>query len=206
VPLFDCSGQSLHNVKGLPTGIRLPQHFCGYDPDAFLLELEDDQLAPLVFRGDWVIVSPKTPVQPDEIGVLHDGLRFWLRKYCKLGGMVAFHSSATRFPGWTLQELPERGITVVGRALRVINRELSRQLDRLLVVEEVRGVDELRGLRADRRRQLRVAVADRHDGDARAHVQVLATRRIAHAHALALGEDDGCLAIVREQRTLCGFD
>jgi transcriptional regulator with XRE-family HTH domain len=127
VPLFDCSGKSLHNLKGLPTGVRVPKHFCGYDPDAFLLETEEDDLAPLLFRGDWVVVSPKTQVMCDEIAVLHDGSRFCFRKYGRLGGMVGFHASATRFPSWTLEELPERGMTVIGRALRVVNRELSRR-------------------------------------------------------------------------------
>jgi transcriptional regulator with XRE-family HTH domain len=127
LPLFDCSGNSLHNVKGLPTGVRLPRHFCGYDSDAFLIEAEADELTPLIFRGDWVIISPKTPVIAGEIGVLFDGSRFCFRKYSRLGGMVGFHASVTRYPSWALEELPEKGMTLVGRALRVINRELSRQ-------------------------------------------------------------------------------
>ena len=126
VPLFDCSGKCLHNVKGLPTGVRLPQHFCGYDPDAFLLEADAEELTPLVFPGDWVVVSPKAPVMSDEVAVLNDGKRFCFRKYSRLGGMVGFHASATRFPSWTLQELTEKGLTVIGRALRVVNRELTR--------------------------------------------------------------------------------
>lgn len=127
VPLFDCNGKCLNNVKGLPTGVRLPKHFCDYDPHAFVLETEEDDLTPLLFRGDWVLVSPKTTVMADEIAVLHDGARFCFRKYGRLGGMVGFHASATRFPSWTLQELQEMGMSVIGRALRVINRELSRQ-------------------------------------------------------------------------------
>jgi transcriptional regulator with XRE-family HTH domain len=128
VPLFDCNGSAQLNASGEPIGIHIPQHFCSDDPEAFLLEIDNDELTPLVFRGDWVIVSPKAQVRPNEVAVLHDGLRFYVRKYGKLGGMVGFHASATRFPSWTMQDLTERGISVAGRALRVINRELGSQI------------------------------------------------------------------------------
>ena len=78
-------------------------------------------------RGDWVVVSPSTVIYPDEVAVLHDGKRFILRKYCQIGAMVGFHSSATRFPSWTLAEVEEMKMCVIGRALRLVNRELRRQ-------------------------------------------------------------------------------
>lgn len=135
IGLFDCSGQQLSNLKGLPTGLRLPLDFCGYDSHAFMLEMDGEDLQPLICVGDWVLVSPSTVVYPDEVAVLYDGERFILRKYCDLGGMVGFHPSSTRFPSWNLDEAEEQKIDLVGRALRVVNRELRCQTRAMLMFQ-----------------------------------------------------------------------
>jgi len=128
VGLFDCYGKPLHNLQGQPTGISMPSYFCNYDPSAFMVEAEDDDLHPLILRGDWVVVSPATVIYPEEIAVLHDGTKFLFRLYCKRGAMIGFHASATRFPSWEAETVEEQGISLVGRAVRLGNRELRRQI------------------------------------------------------------------------------
>ena len=68
--------------------------------------------------------------------------------------------------------------------------ELLGQLPLQRVIEQVRRVEERRGLIRDRAGEPGVRVAERRDADAREQVQVLAALGVPQAHALAADQRD----------------
>jgi SOS-response transcriptional repressor LexA len=123
--LYDASWQPLTNAAGEPAALRVPAYMCADDTDAFVLAVADDAMTPLINRGDWVIISPAAELENGQVIAVNDRNKIQLRSYTAAGDIVSLmplnpehQSKALIFDRNTEK------IEIVGRALRIVNRNL----------------------------------------------------------------------------------
>ncbi len=125
VPVYDATWQPLMNAGGEPAALRLPAAMCADDPDAFVLMAADNAMAPLVRCGDWVVISPSSELQKGNLVAINDRNQMQLRSYMAADSMIVLTALNPEFAGKTLvADTRKEKIEIVGRALRLVNREL----------------------------------------------------------------------------------
>ncbi len=125
LPVYESNWQPLRNVAGEQAGFSLPAAFCNDDVDAFVLRVDDNAMSPLVNSGDWVVISPACQPANGNIVAINDRNRIKLRSFIGAEGMVALSPVNPDYVSSTLLiERQGEEVEIVGRALRVVNREL----------------------------------------------------------------------------------
>ncbi|MCB1188501.1 LexA family transcriptional regulator [bacterium] len=125
LPVYESNWQPLTNIAGEQAGFRLPAAFCNDDTDAFVLSVDDNAMSPIVNAGDWVVISPSSKPVNGCMVAINDRNQIKLRSYMEVEGMLALSPANSDYAHSTL--LVERSgekVEIVGRALRVVNREL----------------------------------------------------------------------------------
>ncbi|MCB1218856.1 LexA family transcriptional regulator [bacterium] len=125
LPVYESNWQPVTNVAGEHAGFHLPASLCNDDIDAFVLSVDDNAMAPIVTAGDWVVVSPASKPVNGCMVAINDRNQIKLRSYMEVEGMLALSPANSDYAHSTL--LIERSgekVEIVGRALRVVNREL----------------------------------------------------------------------------------
>lgn len=104
----------------------LPSSFCNDDETSFILNVDDNSMFPLVSTGDWVVVSPQSPPENGCIVAINERNLIKLRSYTEVEGMLALVPVNTDYADATLLlDDSHRGdVELIGRVLRVVNREL----------------------------------------------------------------------------------
>lgn len=125
LPLYDSEWRPVMNASDEPAGMRVPAALCNFDPEAFILCVEDASMEPLVRVGDWVIISPATDPEPGQVAAVNDSNRIHLRQYMPLGEGHALVPLNPLFASSALLEGEQGdGVDVLGRVLRLVSREL----------------------------------------------------------------------------------
>ena len=125
LPVYDSGWRPLSNAAGEPAGINLPAHLVADDTDAFVLAVADDAMAPLIQRGDWVVISPTSEMASGNIAAINDRNQIQLRSFTEVQGLLAFMPLNPEFSSRALLIDRERDkVEIVGRALRIVNRQL----------------------------------------------------------------------------------
>lgn len=125
IPVYDALWQPLMNAGGEPAAMRLPAAMCADDPDAFVLMAADNAMAPLVRSGDWVVISPSSELQRGHMVAINDRNQMQLRSYMAAENMVVLTALNPEFASKTLvADVRKEKVELVGRALRLVNREL----------------------------------------------------------------------------------
>ena len=125
LPLYDNEWKPVLNAAGEPAGLRVPASLCNFDPEAFILCVDDGAMEPLIGSGDWVIISPATDPEPGQIAAVNDSNRIHLRQYTPIGDSVALVPINPLYAnGGLLEGDPREGVDVLGRVLRIVNRDL----------------------------------------------------------------------------------
>lgn len=125
LPVYESNWRPLANITGEHAGFHLPASFCNDDVDAFVLSVDDNAMAPLVNAADWVVISPASTPSNGNVVAINDRNQIKLRSYMEVEGMLALSPINSDFAHSTL--LVERDgnkVEIVGRALRVVNRDL----------------------------------------------------------------------------------
>jgi transcriptional regulator with XRE-family HTH domain len=127
LPIYDSTWQPLQNAQGEAAGMVLPAYMCNDDPDAFILTVADESMAPLVSRGDWAVISPLTVPENGDLVAINDRNQIQLRHYYTTGEIVSlmphhpdYMSKALVADRSDKAHQPE----IVGRVLRIVNRVL----------------------------------------------------------------------------------
>ncbi|MCC7479397.1 helix-turn-helix domain-containing protein [bacterium] len=125
LPLYDNEWRPVLNAAGEPAGLRIPASQCNYDPEAFILCVDDAAMEPQICRGDWVIISPATDPEPGQIAAVNDSNRIHLRHYMPVGESVALVPVNPLYASGSLLEGDgSDSVDVLGRVLRLVNRDL----------------------------------------------------------------------------------
>lgn len=125
LPLYDNEWRPVLNTAGEPAGFQVPASLCNFDPEAFILCVDDGAMEPLIAPGDWVIISPATDPEPGQIAAVNDSNRIHLRQYTPVGDNVALVPINPLYASGGLLEGDSReGVDVLGRVLRIVNRDL----------------------------------------------------------------------------------
>jgi SOS-response transcriptional repressor LexA len=125
LPVYDAGWQPLLNTIGEPAGMKLPKHLCAGDADAFILTAPDQAMAPLISLGDWVVISPASEPQNGSIVAINDRNKIQLRNYTAAEGTMALVPFNPEYADRSLLiNTHVEKVEIVGRALRIINREL----------------------------------------------------------------------------------
>lgn len=123
--LYDASWQPLTNAAGEPAVMRIPAYMCADDTDAFVLTVADDAMAPLVHRGDWVVISPSSELENGQVAAVNDRNKIQLRSYTTAGDIVSLMPLNPEQQTKALVfDRNKEQVEIVGRALRIINRPL----------------------------------------------------------------------------------
>jgi len=125
LPVYDSSWRPLPNSAGMAAGFKLPAAMVADDVDGFVLAVADNSMTPLVQRGDWVVISPASELQSGHIVAINDRNQIQLRSYTEVQGLLALMPLNPEFAARAL--LIDRArdkVEVVGRALRIVNRQL----------------------------------------------------------------------------------
>lgn len=125
LPVYDANWQALPNLSGEAVGMKVPAHFCANDTEAFILVAGDNSMSPLVKQGDWVVISPALEPQSGSIVVINDRNTLRLRSYVEAQGMLALTPLNPEHANKALVVDRQREkVEIVGRVLRIVNREL----------------------------------------------------------------------------------
>jgi transcriptional regulator with XRE-family HTH domain len=125
LPVYDANWQGIPNAAGEPAGLKVPAHFCANDSEAFVLAVGDNAMSPLVNLGDWVVVSPALQPQSGNIVVVNDRNIMQLRSYVETEGILALTPLHPDYANKALViDRKREKVEVVGRVLRIVNREL----------------------------------------------------------------------------------
>lgn len=125
LPIYDASWQPLINANGVPGVFNLPASLCANDKDAFVLHVSDQAMAPVVNRGDWVVISPATELVTGNIVAINDRHQIQLRSYSNVNGLRIFNPLNPEFAfKMLISKEGDNDVEIVGRALRVVNKEL----------------------------------------------------------------------------------
>ena len=125
LPIYDASWQPLINASGVPGVFTLPKSLCANDKDAFVLHVGDQAMAPVVDRGDWVVISPATEAVTGNIVAINDRHKIQLRSFSNVDGMRIFNPVNPEYGHKLLiSKEGENDVEIVGRVLRVVNKEL----------------------------------------------------------------------------------
>jgi len=123
--LYDASWQPLTNAAGEPAALRIPAYMCADDPDAFVLAVADNAMTPLIYRGDWVIVSPAAELENGHVIAVNDRNKIQLRSYTAGGDIVSLMPLNPEHQSKALVfDRTKEKVEIVGRALRIVNRTL----------------------------------------------------------------------------------
>ena len=125
LPVYEANWQPLTNVAGEQAGFHMPASFCNDDVDAFVLSVDDNAMSPLVNAADWVVVSPGSAPANGSVVAINDRNQIKLRSYMEVEGMLALSPINSEYAHSTL--LVDRDgikVEIVGRVLRVVNRDL----------------------------------------------------------------------------------
>lgn len=123
--LYQANWEPVFNALREPAGLRLPSHLCAEDPDAFILVTEDDSMAPLIGAGDWVVISPGSELESGQVVAINDRNQIQLRSYMAAGEILSLIPLNAEFAekGLLVDKQKDK-VEIVGRALRVVNRDL----------------------------------------------------------------------------------
>ena len=125
LPVFDANWQPLFNGAGEQAGFTLPAHLCGDDAEAFVLTAGDNAMAPQVMLGDWVVISPASPLANGQIVAINDRNVIQLRTYMEQGEIITLLPLNPEYGGKILVcDTRQEKVEIVGRVLRVVNRAL----------------------------------------------------------------------------------
>lgn len=125
LPVYDAGWRPLPNSAGMAAGFKLPAHMVADDSDGFVLAVPDNAMAPLIQRGDWVVVSPASKLESGHIAAINDRNQIQLRTYTEVQGLLALMPLNPEFAAKALLvDRAREKVEVVGRALRVVNRQL----------------------------------------------------------------------------------
>ena len=123
--VYDAAWQPFANALGEPAAMRLPAALCAGDPDAFVLSVADNSMTPLIHTGDWVVISPATELGTGQVVAINDRNQIQLRNYTAVNGMLALTPLNPEFAAKALLiDLMRDKVEIVGRVLRLVNREL----------------------------------------------------------------------------------
>jgi len=125
LPVYDDRWQPVANAEGEPSALQLPSRLCAYDKEAFIVTAGDDSMSPLIRQGDWVVISPSSGPRSGDTVAINDRNRILLRRFSEADGIQAFmpiHAPPAG-PGAFLLR-PGEKVEVLGRVVRLINREL----------------------------------------------------------------------------------
>jgi SOS-response transcriptional repressor LexA len=123
--LYDASWQPLTNAAGEPAAMRMPAYMCADDTDAFILAVADDAMTPLIFRGDWVVVSPAVELENGHVAAINDRNQIQLRNYTAAGDIVSLMPLNPDHQDKVLIfDRSKDKVEIVGRVLRIVNRTL----------------------------------------------------------------------------------
>jgi transcriptional regulator with XRE-family HTH domain len=123
--VYDSSWQPLLNAGGEPSAMRLPAAMCADDPGAFILVAADNAMAPQVHVGDWVLISPAAELQSGDMVAINDRNQIQLRNYLLVDGILVLSPLNPEFAGKSLvMDTRKERVEIVGKALRLVNREL----------------------------------------------------------------------------------
>jgi SOS-response transcriptional repressor LexA len=125
LPVYDMNWQPLLNAAGETAGYTLPAHLCADDHEAFVLAAGDNAMAPRINLGDWVVVSPAATPESGQIVAINDRNTIQLRMYLVQGEIISLMPLNPEFAAKTLVvDTRKEKAEIVGRVLRVVNREL----------------------------------------------------------------------------------
>ena len=125
LPIYDANWQPLVNLAGEPAGMKLPAAMCADDTDAFILTVADNAMQPLISVGDWVVISPSSELKSGNIVAINDRNQIQLRNYTAVENMVALTTINGEYASKSMLINQRKDkIEIVGRVLRVVNREL----------------------------------------------------------------------------------
>ena len=125
LPVYDAGWQPLVNSTGEPAGFTLPAHLCADDHEAFILAAGDNAMSPRIYLGDWVVVSPASAPENGQIVAINDRNLIQLRTYLVQGDVITLLPLNPDYAAKTLViDTSREKAEIVGRVLRVVNREL----------------------------------------------------------------------------------
>jgi transcriptional regulator with XRE-family HTH domain len=125
LPVYDDRWQPVANAEGEPSALQLPSRLCAYDSEAFIVTAGDDSMSPLIRQGDWVVISPSSGTRSGDTVAINDRNRILLRRFSEAEGIQAYTpiNVPPTGPGAFLLR-PGEKVEVLGRVVRLINREL----------------------------------------------------------------------------------
>ena len=124
LPVYDSSMQQVTNAVGQPIGMRLPSTLCAGDEEAFILVASSSTLAPLISSGDWVVISPNSQPRNGSVVAIKSKQGTILYKYFMSGQHVVLQNGASKAEPPSVADPLALKDELVGRALRVVNRDL----------------------------------------------------------------------------------
>jgi SOS-response transcriptional repressor LexA len=125
LPLYDSEWKPVLNAEGQPATLHVPASLCRFDPEAFILCVDNASMEPRIRSGDWVIISPASDPEPGQIAAVNDNNRIHLRQVMPAGEHIALLPLNHEYANSTLHEGGvNEGVDLLGRVLRIINREL----------------------------------------------------------------------------------
>jgi len=125
LPMYDGGWHPLTNAAGEQAGMRLPAYMCNDDADAFVLVSADESMAPVINRGDWVVISPATEPESGQIVAINDRNQIHLRTYTATDNMISLMPTNGEFASRNLLvDRTKEKVEIVGRVLRIVNRGL----------------------------------------------------------------------------------
>jgi transcriptional regulator with XRE-family HTH domain len=124
LPLYDGDWRPVLNAQGEPAALHVPASLCNFDREAFILCVGDASMEPRIRSGDWVVISPASDPEPGQIAAVNDNNHIHLRQVTPAGDQIALLALNHEYATSALIEGASEGVDVLGRVLRIINREL----------------------------------------------------------------------------------
>jgi SOS-response transcriptional repressor LexA len=82
-------------------------------------------MSPLLRSGDWVVVSPSSPLESGCLATISERRQLQLRSYTRVGDIESFMPLNPEFADRALiSDSRRERVEVVGRVLRLVNRML----------------------------------------------------------------------------------
>ncbi|MBN2081461.1 LexA family transcriptional regulator [bacterium] len=123
--LYDSSWQPLANAAGEAAAMRIPAYMCADDTDAFILTVADDAMAPLIMRGDWVVISPAAELESGHVIALNDRNQIQLRSFMAANDVLSLMPLNPEYQSKGLiVDRSKDKVEIIGRVMRIVNREI----------------------------------------------------------------------------------
>jgi len=85
----------------------------------------DEAMTPQIARGDWVVISPGAELEPGQVAAVNDRNQIQLRRYMAAGDIISLLPLNPEYAAKSLLiDKTKDKVEIVGRVLRVVNREL----------------------------------------------------------------------------------